>query len=433
LLEEHVKYADWSPDGGELLIVRRDGERDLLEYQAGAVLAEPEAAEGGFSFPRFSPGGDAVAVFELDEASSLFGRVTILGRDGEKRSVSGRVVYVCGLAWHGDEVWFTAADALPLFRNTVYAMHPTRGVRMVARVPSNTSLHDVAPDGRALVARTDDRGGLSVRVPGEAGERDLSWLDASTLADISPDGRQILFTEFGVGGGPRESAYLRGTDGSLAVRLGDGRAQALSPDARWAIVRTDAAAPHFDVLPTGAGEPFRLERAGMTLLGARWLAGGRQVVVRAREGNAPARLFVLGTEGSETRPVTPEGFTVGPSGWAVSPEGAMIAVSSGGRLELFPVSGGPARRVPGDTDRYQVVGWIHAGILVSEDAAAGGTVFQVDPQTGRRSPWATLQPQDPTGIMNLNHGALVTTPDGRAYGYTWHRAVSDLFLVEGWG
>jgi hypothetical protein len=111
----------------------------------------------------------------------------------------------------------------------------------------------------------------------------------------------------------------------------------------------------------------------------------------------------------------------------------MIAVSSGGRLELFPVSGGPARRVPGDTDRYQVVGWIHAGILVSEDAAAGGTVFQVDPQTGRRSPWATLQPQDPTGIMNLNHGALVTTPDGRAYGYTWHRAVSDLFLVEGWG
>jgi hypothetical protein len=159
LLEEHVKYADWSPDGGELLIVRRDGERDLLEYQAGAVLAEPEAAEGGFSFPRFSPGGDAVAVFELDEASSLFGRVTILGRDGVKRSVSGRFFNVFGLAWHGNEVWFTAADALPLFRNTVYAMHPTRGVRMVARVPSNTSLHDVAPDGRALVARTDDRGG----------------------------------------------------------------------------------------------------------------------------------------------------------------------------------------------------------------------------------------------------------------------------------
>jgi hypothetical protein len=26
----------------------------------------------------------------------------------------------------------------------------------------------------------------------------------------------------------------------------------------------------------------------------------------------------------------------------------------------------------------------------------------------------------------------VVTPDGRGYGYTWHRAVSDLYLVEGW-
>src|SRR5690606_8919585 len=114
--------------------------------------------------------------------------------------------------------------ATPLFRNTLYAMHPSRGVRIVARVPGNTSLHDIAPDGRVLMARTDDRGGISLRVAGETAERDLSWLDSSMLADISPDGQQILFTESGVGGGPHESAYLRGTDGSAAVRLGDGRA-----------------------------------------------------------------------------------------------------------------------------------------------------------------------------------------------------------------
>jgi tRNA A-37 threonylcarbamoyl transferase component Bud32 len=430
-LQEDVKYADWSPDGRELLVVRRDDERDLLEYQAGAVLAEPEAAGGGFSFPRFSPGGDAVAVFELDEARWLYGRVMILGRDGVKRSVSERYFNVFGLAWHGDEVWFTAADALPLFRNTIYAMHPSRGVRIVARVPGNTSLHDIAPDGRVLVARTDDRGGMSVRVRGEAAERDLSWLDASVLADISPDGRRILFSETGVGGGPRESAYLRGTDGSLAVRLGDGRAQALSPDGRWAIVRTDSAVPHFDVLPTGAGAAFRLERTGMTMLGVRWLADGGQVVVRAREGDGPARLFVLGIEGSGTRAVTPEGLNVGPSGWTVSPDGATVAVYTARRLELYPVADGPARRVPGEMDRIQVVGWIHAGLLVTDAAAAAGTFFQLDPMTGRRDTWATLQPQDPSGIMNL--GTLVTTPDGRAYGYTWHRAVSDLYLVEGWG
>ncbi len=165
-----------------------------------------------------------------------------------------------GLAWKGDEVWFTAANELPLFRNTIYAMRASGAVRIVARVPGNTSLHDIAPDGRAIIARTDDRGGITVRVPGEAAERDLSWLDAAVLADISADGRRILFSETGVAGGPRGSTYLRGTDGSAAVRLGDGYAQALSPDGRWAIVQTES--PHLDVIPTGPGQAGRLERPG---------------------------------------------------------------------------------------------------------------------------------------------------------------------------
>ena len=63
----------------------------------------------------------------------------------------------------------------------------------------------------------------------------------------------------------------------------------------------------------------------------------------------------------------------------------------------------------------------------------GGTVWRVDPATGRRDTWANIQPQDPAGIMNLDLGTLVVTPDGRHYGYTWHRAESDLYLVEGWG
>ena len=32
----------------------------------------------------------------------------------------------------------------------------------------------------------------------------------------------------------------------------------------------------------------------------------------------------------------------------------------------------------------------------------------------------------------MSMGTLVTTADGRGYGYTWHRATSDLYLVRGW-
>jgi dipeptidyl aminopeptidase/acylaminoacyl peptidase len=431
-LEENVKYADWSPDGRYLAIVRLVGDHDQLELPAGTILAEPDAPGGGFSFPRISPRGDAVAVFELIAPGNLFGRVVIVDRSGVKRAISPYYFNVFGLAWKGDEVWFTAADELPLFRNTIYAMDASGAVRIVGRVPGNTSLHDIAPDGRALIAQTDDRGGVTVRVPDEAAERDLSWLDAPVLADISADGRRILFSETGVGGGPRLSTYLRGTDGSLAVRLGDGFAQALSPDGRWAIVVPDRELPHFDVIPTGPGQVSRLERPGLKLLRARWLPDGRNVVVLAQPREGWPRLYVLDVAGSTMRPVTPDGLVVGYGGWSVSPDGAMVAVSTGHGPELFPIAGGESLRVPSGSDRWTVVGWIESGLLVSEDPAAGGTVFLIDPATGRRDTWADFQPQDPAGIMNMNLGALVVTPDGRGYGYSWHRAMSDLYLVEGW-
>jgi Tol biopolymer transport system component len=428
---ERVKYADWSPDGQDLAIVRRVGDRDQLEFPAGRILTEPDPPNSGFSFPRVSSRGDAVAVFELSAPNDLFGRVVIVDRSGVKRAVSASYFNVFGLAWRGDEVWFTAAGTLPLFRNTIYAMTNSGSVRVVARVPGNTSLHDIATDGRMLIARTDDRSGMAVRAPGEATERDLSWLDASNLVDISPDGQRILFSESGVGGGAGGSTYLRGTDGSLAVRLGDGYARALSPDGQWAIVYPGGGSPHLDVIPTGPGEALRLERPGLQLLGARWLADGRHVVVRARSGDSAPRLYVLDIDGSMTRPVTPEGVAVGANGWSVSPDGDMVAMSTGERLELFPLSGGEPRHVLGNPNRSSVVGWIDSGLLVSDDPAAGGAVFRVDPATGRRDLWADIQPQDPAGIMNLNLGVFVVTPDGRGYGYSWHRAMSDLFLVEG--
>ena len=88
-------------------------------------------------------------------------------------------------------------------------------------------------------------------------------------------------------------------------------------------------------------------------------------------------------------------------GWAVSPDGTMVAVSIDQRLELFPIAGGQAGLVPGLSGRWIVVGWTGAGLLVSEDPAAGGVVFRVDAATGRRETWADIQPQDPGGIMNL--------------------------------
>ena len=89
-----------------------------------------------------------------------------------------------------------------------------------------------------------------------------------------------------------------------------------------------------------------------------------------------------------------------------------------------------ARRVPEASERWSVVGWIQSRLPVSEDPV-GGTRRGASIRPGRRDAWANSQPQDPAEIMMLDLGRLVVTQDC-CHDYTWHRAESDLYLVEGW-
>jgi Tol biopolymer transport system component len=427
---EAVKYADWSPDGSELAIVRRVDGRELLEFPVGTVIAEPSSVGGGFSFPRVSPDGERVAFFELVSAGGLTGSIAVIDLRTRERILSPPYLNVFGLAWNGDEVWFTAAHERNLYRDAIHAMAGDGSTRIVCRTPGNASLHDVSPDGRVLMAHTVDRGGISVLAPGDVAERDLSWLDAPNLADISRDGSTVLFTEAGVGGGPGASVYLRATTGSPAVRLGDGWAVALSPDGRWALSVKSTVVPstHLDLLAVGPGQSARIEHAGFTYGRATWLPDGERVVVQAQEKADASRLYILDLDSRALEAITPKDAVV--REWAVSPDGALVAVESGSGVDLYDVGGGEALGVPGVTGADGLVAWIEGGLLVTEDTSqASLKVFLVEPRSGRRELWKEIAPRDPAGIMSVVR--LTVTPDGRAYGYTWHRAISDLYLVEG--
>jgi hypothetical protein len=429
-LLEDVKYADWSPDGSELAVVRRVGGREQLEFPVGHVVAERSSVAGaGFSFPRVSPKGDRVAFFEL--TATLVGRLVVADWRTGRRFVSRQYANVFGLAWKGDEIWFTAADERPLSRDAIVAITAAETERVVARVPGNASLHDISPAGTILMAHTDDRCGIAVLAPGDAAERDLSWFDSSFLADISRDGSRILFTEGGVGGGPRGSVCLRSTTGSPAVRLGDGSAIALSPDGQWAVAKEfGGPSRHVDLLPTGAGQARRIELPGFEFFEARWLPDGQRLIVQAQEGGGGGRLYRLDTDGGAPDAVTPEGVRVAAS-WALSPDGRWVAVASGHGVDVHPVSGGEVRAVPGPTVQLRLLAWIEGGLLVTEDPNWGvlDRVFLLDPVTGGRRIWKDIRPRDPAGIMSM--GWFKVTPDGRFYGYTWARATSNLYLVDG--
>ena len=80
---EEVKFADWSPDGSDLAIVRRVDGRDRLEFPVGKVLVQPAAGEGtGLGFARISPDGRRVAFVHYRSPGSLVGKVTIVDQTG---------------------------------------------------------------------------------------------------------------------------------------------------------------------------------------------------------------------------------------------------------------------------------------------------------------------------------------------------------------
>src|SRR4029077_12841352 len=165
---------------------------------------------------------------------------------------------------------------------------------------------------------------------GEAKERDLSWLDYSYPADLSPDGKTFLFDEEGVGGGVQYgttkeltyAVYIRNTDGTPAIRLGDGVADALSPDQKSVIVQSPGSPEQLRLLPTGAGEQQQVTKDSINHQWARWFPDGKRIVFAGNEPGRGVRLYVQDVSSGKPIPISPEG--VDATAFAISPDGQLV-------------------------------------------------------------------------------------------------------------
>jgi len=187
---------------------------------------------------------------------------------------------------------------------------------------------------------------------GEAKERDLSWLDYSYPADLSADGKIVLFDEEGVGGGVQYgnskeltyAVYIRNTDGSqpfdwvkesptrfLPTRSGSSSKSRLAEQLR--------------LLPTGAGETSRSPTIRSITSGR---AGFRRQALcllrqRARKRRAP---LYAGPFRRNLEADFPEG--VDATAFAVSPDGQLVVGTGPDEKGYFyPTAGGDPRVVNG--------------------------------------------------------------------------------------
>src|SRR5262249_28191264 len=138
--------------------------------------------------------------------------------------------------------------------DALYAVNLSGQERLIIRAPINLTLHDVGRNGRVLLSRDEARVSIYGFAPGATKERDLSWLDSSIPTDLSPDGKTLLFTESGEGAGPGYAGYVRQTNGSPAIRLGQGAALALSPDGSLALTSVPNAPGQVAVTPLKTGQ-----------------------------------------------------------------------------------------------------------------------------------------------------------------------------------
>jgi WD40 repeat protein len=431
---ENVLHADFSPDGQELAVVRLAEGRWRVEYPVGRVLY---VSPGWITHVKVSPDGQHVAFLDHSIFPDDRGNVAVVDRKGTKDVLSDGWGSTQGLAWSpdGKEVLFTAAKRG--VDRALYSVTRGRRLRALGTQATSVMLKDISRTGEVLLSSTRIWSELRAGTRGLHAERDLSWLDWTVPQDVSRDGRVVLFSEQGIGGGDHYSICLRGTDGSPPVRLGEGGEGSLSPDGKWAlVVRFWATPPQLELLPTGAGAPRILPDTGLeNIAGACYFPDGDRILIVGNQRGHGTRSFVRRLDGGPLQAVTPEGVQViHVSSVAVSPDGHKIAALIRGRGPIvFPVDGGTPHPVRGALPNEVPVGWARDSKAIFVSKSVGFSypwkVYRIDLQSGARSLF--LESPGPPDQAGVKMGLRFIGSDENTFLSSYNRTLDDLYVVEG--
>ncbi len=425
-----VAVADWTGGGEAFAVVRASDGRYRLEFPVGHALGETQRP----SRLRVSPGGRhlALAVHPLTDDDR--GNVVVYDRSGRQVASSEGWASLEGLAWapRGDEVWFTAARTGA--DSALYALSLDGHTRLLLTGLRRLVIHDVAPDGRVLLESATLRSEMLFRHEGEPDDRDLSWLDFSAAVALSPDARDVYFYESGQGGGPDYLNFTRRTDGSQApVRVGTGRACALSPDGQWALAINLRRPDHVDLLPTGPGEARQVRVPGVAVHEmAGFVPGGRRLFVTGRDAAGQRSTWLVNEDGSgASRLPLPAGRAL--FGHPFSPDGTRVALvcSKDAGPCIVPLDGGRPVPIAGARPEWLPTGWDDKGRLYFRDYSKHlpETLWRLDPATGRAQAIDRLAPRDLAGVQGIE--GVVVAGNGEAWVYNVLRRLSDLHIVTG--
>jgi DNA-binding winged helix-turn-helix (wHTH) protein len=434
-LLDGVQDADWSPDGSKLAVTHFVDDGCALEFPMGKVLYQ---TTGGawLSHPRVSPRGNQIAFLEhpLGGGDDDAGWLAVIDLAGQKKTLSRQFGSIAGLAWSPDSeaIWFSGSE-VGSYPRALFKVTTSGQQLLVRQESSNTVLHDVSRDGHLLLTRDTIRGEVFGHIFPDNKERELGWGDNSFASDLTPDGTMIALSVQGEASDRGYDVYLRKTDGSPAVRLGDGIPIQFSNDGKWVLTSypsglKPASTPQLVLLPTGAGQAVTLTHDSIDHGFATLLPDGKRFLFDGVEpGHAPRSWVQDGSDG-KPQPITPEGVI----GNHVSPDGKlMAAVDMENKFWLYPVNGGQPIALSGIERGEVPIGWSADSkhLFVATVEAVPVRISRTEVSTGRRQFVSKVTPSDLAGLWGFL--TVHITPDGKSYVYSDYRILSDLYLARG--
>jgi eukaryotic-like serine/threonine-protein kinase len=427
-LLQNVQYADWTPDGSELAIIRapdqevRGFRTNVLQFPIDKTIYTPP--RGWVSHVRFSPDGKYLA-FQEHVPFGDDGKLVVIDRAGKKIAESPHYSSINGLAWApNQEVWFTASPGEN--SRALHAMNPRGQTREVYRAPGDLTINDIAANGRVLLTADNSRLLLMGGVTGSP-DKDLSWLGWSLAAGISDDGSSVVFSESAAAVGGNSVTLLRKLDRSPAVLLGDGLPTALSPDGNWVATLDNHEPPNIVLLPTGVGKPKQLTSNGWEYTRAmHWMPNSAAILINAVQPGHKARVFWLDVSTKEMRPVLPEGIR----GGLPSADGKQLIATDGDTPKIYTIAGAEVDALPKLGRDDAIDRWAADGkSLLIWNYVSTPRLDRMDIASGKRVPFTEIRPSDGTGIVGFSF--CRASPDGKAHIYSAYRLLSDLFVVNG--
>ena len=422
-LADDVAWADWSPDGKELAVVRMDAVgTDRIEYPIGTVIYR---SRGWIDCPRVSPDGKQIAFLEHPEIGSDSGTVVVIDANGTNRKVlTSSWSTIRGLAWSRkhDEIWFAAAATGNL--RALHGVSTGGDARLIHRVPSPLVLEDVDAQGRALVTQYNEGMGVVIRPAGAKREREYSWFDWTLVRDISVDGSTIVFDETGESAGDNGHTYVRKTDGSAAIRISDGVSGAISPDGKSVVVKARASGLY--LVSTRAGKPRLIAN---DFVRGELHPDGKRVVASTFSDKDGAQVHVANLDGTGRRAISPKGIS--PRSFNLSPDGKWVSVQSGKGIVLYAIDGGASRPLRSTGSQTAVAGWSTDGkhlFVYERNTRPPIALSRVEIDSDRRDPAGSVSGEAAPSDAIIT--AVFIAGDGQSYTYTYRHGNSTLILAD---